>query len=137
MFKLFTLLNRANATKQAIQNPRAAGSEFIKGIIEGYALLFGFWVAGVLGILAILGFTDWLQGPYGWAEILFYIALSVLVLIVVGIYLAYKAIKKQVKKFETKVRSSLATKVEVTDVDSTDLRNTKTKTSSTTARLKR
>jgi len=113
---IFTFLNRANATKQAIDNPRQAGTEFIKGIVEGYAVLVGFWTLVVLGVLGTLGFTDLLSGPYGWAEVIFYISVALVGLSLVGVFSAYRFIKRQVKQLESKVRSKFATKVEVVKV---------------------
>ena len=117
MIKLFTLLNRANATKEALRNPRRAGSEFIKGIFEGYLLVAGLWVALVLGILGLLGFSSIFNGPYEWAEVLFYIALVVIIIGALAVFSLYRFLKKQARALETKIRAQFATPVEVNKPD--------------------
>ena len=125
---LFNLFNRLNATEQAIDNPQKAGTEFFKGIIEGYVLLATFWILAIIGVLAFFAFSSYLGGPYEWVEIVLYIFCVIVALIIITLAVIYRWLKRKLLKVQqsikTKAGATFAKPVKATNPDKTNKSNT-------------
>ena len=93
----------------------------------------------IAGGLSVLAFTDWIGGPFGWAEVLLYTFLIIVGLILISAFILYRSIKKRVAKLQSdikdKVGSTFATPVKAVDI--TEDKSTASKTANTTARLRK
>jgi hypothetical protein len=118
--KLISFLTKANAVRQAVQNPRQVGREVAWGIIQGYLLIAGFWVIVPLGVSAILGFTSWLGGPYPAFVVVFYLLSLLLLAIVLTGYFVYRTLKKTWS--QVKEKFSRATATEVDDISANEIK---------------
>lgn len=119
----FSFFVKANAIRQVVENPQSAGKEAVWGIIQGYLLVIGTWLTGLLVVCGVLGFTNFINGPYLFFEVIFYILLFVIVATAVSAFVAYRKIKHGWEKLLIKYRSRHATHaepVEVKVIDMTD-----------------
>ena len=106
-----------NGIHEAIQNPKKAGQEYVKGIVQGYLIVWGTWLVGITAVLALFGFTELLDGPYRFAEVLFYIWIVLIGLGLLGIFMTWRLIKRKWQDWSDNIRKQRATKVEVIDVE--------------------
>ena len=106
---------RANAVKQALQNPKKAGREALMGWLQGYAFIISLWVLVPLLVSGVLGFSTLFNGPYVFFEVVFYLLLLVIALVSFTIFTIYRKITnffkgKKTNNKTTSFRSSRQSK---------------------------
>ena len=102
-----TFFARANAVKQALQNPKKAGREALMGWLQGYAFIIGLWVLVPLLVSGVLGFSSLFNGPYVFFEVVFYLLVVLIALVSLTIFTIYRKITSFFKgdKLSSKTKS--------------------------------
>ncbi|MEX2515051.1 MAG: hypothetical protein WD335_02910 [Candidatus Paceibacterota bacterium] len=92
------------ARKQATSedsNLLQASRKLLKEKLIAYSLYYGFWTLSVIGLLAVLSFTDLWGGPFLAAQIILFLVGGTIILLAAVAWWLWSEIKKKLKNFET------------------------------------
>lgn len=98
IFQIFKTYQKFKEGKEIINDPTSAAKSAGLGLIMGYLVSFIITTIIIFAGLGILGFTDWLGGPYQFAKVIFWILFAITFLSFWVILSALKYIKKLIRK---------------------------------------
>ena len=125
MGKFSTLINirtYAKAARKGLKDPEGTLNEVTKALALGYLLWWAFWAALVLALFYLLGFTDVLfdVGPLEFFEVLFYIAIALVVIVVSWIVFLWAKLKELAKWLRNRLDKRSAQEADYADVEAID-----------------
>lgn len=95
----------------------AAGRQVAKGIALGYLLYYALLILVIIGLLAVIGFTDLLGGPFVVAQVILFLLVGTLLLLIAGLLWIWQRVKKTLSRLDKTYRKR---------TDATDTTVTKT-----------